>query len=97
MKKFKIHSKYGEFEIVGESLEGCPHYFGTPEEYTVEEIDITAEHALAEVIKNRVAEYPSAEEFLNAFFDGDQSANLEQLKQARLAIKAKYPKPSGDL
>jgi hypothetical protein len=61
-------------------------------EYTVEIEDITAQHALAEVIAKRVAEYPSAEEFLNAFFDGGQAA-LDALQAARLAVKAKYPKP----
>jgi hypothetical protein len=61
-------------------------------EYTVEIEDITAQHALAEVIAKRVAEYPSAEEFLNAYFDGGQSA-LDALQAARLAVKAKYPKP----
>jgi len=61
-------------------------------EYTVEIEDITAQHALAEVIAKRRAEYPSAEEFLNAYFDGGQAA-LDELQAARLAIKAKYPKP----
>jgi hypothetical protein len=92
MKKFKIHSNYGEFEVIGESIEGCPYYFGEVGEYTVEEIDISAEYALAEVIKNRVAEYPSPAEFMNAFFDGGESA-IAELQTKRLAIKAKYPKP----
>lgn len=61
-------------------------------EYTVEIEDITAQHALAEVIAKRVAEYPSAEEFLNAYFDGGQAA-LDALQATRLAVKAKYPKP----
>jgi hypothetical protein len=61
-------------------------------EYTVEVQDITAEHELAQVIASRKAEYPSAEEFLNAFFDGGQAA-LDALQAQRLAVKAKYPKP----
>jgi len=61
-------------------------------EYTIEIVDITAEHELAECLKKRRAEYPSAEEFLNVFFDGG-SAELEALKAKRLEIKAKYPKP----
>jgi hypothetical protein len=68
------------------------NYFGLPGEYTVEIIDITSEYALAEVIKNRVAEYPSPAEFMNAFFDGGESA-IAELQAKRLAIKAKYPKP----
>jgi hypothetical protein len=61
-------------------------------EYTVEIEDITAQHELEQVIAKRKAEYPSAEEFLNAYFDGGQTA-LDTLQQIRLAIKAKYPKP----
>jgi len=60
-------------------------------EYTVEIIDISAEHALQQAISARKSEYPSAEEFLNAFFDGGDEA-LEELRQRRLVIKAKYPK-----
>ena len=60
-------------------------------EYTVEIIDISAEHALQQTLAARKAEYPSAEEFLNAFFDGGDEA-LQALRQRRLAIKAKYPK-----
>lgn len=61
-------------------------------EYTIEIEDITAQHALEKCIADRKAEYPSPEDFLNAFFDGGDVA-LEELRAARLAIKAKYPKP----
>jgi hypothetical protein len=61
-------------------------------EYTIEIIDISAETALAECLAKRKAEYPSAEEFLNAFFDGGE-AGLASLHAKRLEIKAKYPKP----
>jgi hypothetical protein len=61
-------------------------------EYVVEIEDITAEHELDLVIAARKAEYPSAEDFLNAFFDGGDEA-LEELRQKRLAVKSKYPKP----
>jgi hypothetical protein len=60
-------------------------------EYTVEVEDISAEHALQQTLAARKLEYPSAEEFLNAFFDGGDEA-LEELRQRRLAIKVKYPK-----
>jgi hypothetical protein len=73
-------------------VEGNPTGVMLPAEYTVEIIDISAEYALAEVIKNRVAEYPSPAEFMNAFFDGGESA-IAELQTKRLAIKAKYPKP----
>lgn len=63
--------------------------WGAPDSYTVEIEDISHEHELREVITKRVAEYPSAADFLNAFFDG----GLEELREKRLAIKAKYPKP----
>lgn len=58
-------------------------------EYTIEIEDISKEHELREVIAKRIAEYPSAADFLNAFFDG----GLEELREKRLAVKAKYPKP----
>jgi hypothetical protein len=110
MKKFKIKTATQEFLIVGESLDDCPYYFGLPErpeldaegnptgqmlpaEYTVEIIDISAEVALQNCIAARKSEYPSAEEFLNAFFDGGEQA-LAELQAKRLAVKAKYPKPS---
>jgi hypothetical protein len=63
-----------------------------PAEYTVEVTDITAQYNLEQAIKNRINEYPNLGDFMNAFFDGDQASNLEELKQKRLAIKAKYPK-----
>lgn len=66
--------------------------FGLPNEYTVEIIDISAEYALAEVIKNRVSEYPTPADFMNAYFDGGETA-LAALQVQRLAVKAKYPKP----
>jgi hypothetical protein len=63
-------------------------------EYTVEIVDLEQdpEWLLAQCISKRKAEYPTAEEFLNAFFDGGQNA-IDELQAARLAIKAKYPKP----
>jgi len=62
-----------------------------PAEYTIEIVDITAEHALAQCIASRKAEYPSPEEFMNAFFDGGEEA-LAALQAKRLQVKAKYPK-----
>lgn len=63
-----------------------------PADYMIEIVDVSAEHALAQCIASRKAEYPSPEEFMNAFFDGGDSA-IEALKAKRLEIKAKYPKP----
>lgn len=60
-----------------------------PAEYTIEIEDISQEHALKEVIAKRIAEYPSPAEFLNSYFDG----GLDLLREKRLAVKAKYPKP----
>lgn len=68
------------------------HWVKLRAEYTIEIEDITYEHDLAECIRKRVLEYPSASDFLNAFFDGGQDA-LDELHALRLAIKAKYPKP----
>jgi hypothetical protein len=55
--------------------------------------DISYEHALAECIEKRIAEYPQLGDFLNAYFDGGE-LEIEQLRQQRLAVKAKYPKPT---
>jgi hypothetical protein len=60
--------------------------------YTVEVLDISYEHDLAQCLAARKAAYPSPEEFLNAFFDGGQDA-INALQQIRLAIKAAHPKP----
>ena len=63
-------------------------------EYTVEIEDITAESELAEVLAKRKAEYPTIEDFMDAWFDGGQQG-LNQLKAKRESVKAKYSKPSG--
>lgn len=62
--------------------------------YTIEIEDITAEHTLSQILSSRKGEYPSPEEFMNAYFDGGQAA-LDALQAARIAVKAKYPKPPG--
>lgn len=61
-------------------------------EYTIEIEDITYEHELNEVISKRKSEYPTMEEFMNAYFDGGEIA-VQALQAVRLAVKAKYPKP----
>ena len=61
-------------------------------EYSIEIDDISFEYELNEVITKRKSEYPTMEEFLNAYFDGGEAAILE-LQQKRLEVKAKYPKP----
>jgi hypothetical protein len=58
-------------------------------EYSIDIIDVSQEHALREVMAKRIAEYPSPAEFLNAYFDG----GLDLLREKRLQVKAKYPKP----
>ena len=61
-------------------------------EYSIEIEDITAEHELAECLRKRKLEYPTPEQFMNAFFDGGDQA-LQDLRDLRLLIKGKYPKP----
>jgi hypothetical protein len=87
-----IHKFWGfpERPEIGE--DGEPTGVMLPADYTIEVEDITAQHQLSQIIASRRAEYPTAEEFLNAFFDGGQSA-LDDLQALRLAVKAKYPKP----
>jgi hypothetical protein len=63
-----------------------------PAEYSIEIEDITSEYNLQQVIAARKAEYPSPEEFMNAFFDGGEEA-IEQLRLKRLEIKSRHPKP----
>lgn len=72
--------------------EGNPTGVMLPAEYTVEITDITTEHELQECINNRKSEYPTPEEFMNAFFDGGDEA-VQALQAKRLEIKNKYPKP----
>lgn len=97
MKKITIKNLLGA-QIAGAEMENPDAWiseckqcqaWGDPESYTIEIEDISQEHALREVIAKRIAEYPSAADFLNAFFDG----GLEELREKRLAVKAKYPKP----
>lgn len=61
-------------------------------EYTIDIIDMTQEYALEQCIAKRKAEYPTMEEFLNAYFDGGEAA-VQILQAQRLAVKQKYPKP----
>jgi hypothetical protein len=61
-------------------------------EYTIEIEDISFEYELNEVISKRKSEYPTMEEFMNAYFDGGEIA-VQELQNKRLRIKAKYPKP----
>lgn len=53
--------------------------------------DLSYEQALNNCMNNRKSEYPSAEEFLNIYFDSNK--DFSELELKRLAIKAKYPKP----
>ncbi len=61
--------------------------------YTVEIEDVTQEVANQQVVQKRMAEYPTPEDFLDAYFDGGEAA-LAALQAQRLAVKAKYPKNS---
>ncbi len=50
------------------------------------------EDELKECFDKRKSEYPSPEEFMNAWFDGGTQA-IHDLELKRLSVKAKYPKP----
>lgn len=67
-------------------------WWGDPNLLTFEITDVTLKYELEKIIAARRTEYPGIEEFLNAFFDGGDAA-IEELRQKRLAVKAKYPKP----
>ena len=62
-----------------------------PELEDLEKIDVSAEVALAEVLSNRQAEYPTIAELTVALYDTDDKSAIEA---KRAAVKAKYPKPS---
>ena len=80
-----LNEQTGEMEPTGNIL---------PAEYeiVIENLEENPQWLLEQAIQKRRLEYPSAEEFLNAFFDGGDEA-LEALKNKRLQIKSKYPKP----
>lgn len=61
-------------------------------EYTIEIEDISYEHELNQCMVKRKSEYPTMEEFLNAYFDGGEVA-VQALQAKRLEVKQKYPKP----
>ena len=83
--EFALNEQTGEMEPTGNIL---------PAEYeiVIENLEENPQWLLEQAIQKRRLEYPSAEEFLNAFFDGGDEA-LEALKNKRLQIKSKYPKP----
>lgn len=58
-------------------------------DYTIEITDITYENDLKNCLAKRIAEYPTIDEFMDAFFDG----GMDDLIQRRLDIKSKYPLP----
>lgn len=66
-----------------------PNY---PQDAIVEYHEMSYEDELKECFYKRKNEYPSPEEFMNAWFDGKIEA-LNDLELRRLAVKAKYPKP----
>lgn len=65
-----------------------------PAEYTIESWEVvpTKEELTAKCLWQRQQEYPTPQEFMDAYFDGGQGA-LDALAAKRQAVKAKYPKP----
>jgi hypothetical protein len=63
-----------------------------PQDAIAEYHAISYEDELKECFGKRKTEYPSPEEFMNAWFDGGAEA-LNNLELKRLAVKAQYPKP----
>ena len=60
-------------------------------EYTIEIIDITAEHEDEMAILNRKREYPPIDEIVEALIEDNQAKILE-IRAKREAVKLKYPK-----
>lgn len=67
----------------------------TEEEIDAEIARLTTVHDATEYQRLRAAEYPPAADYLDAVVKGDQS-QMQAYIDACLAVKAKYPKPSGD-
>ena len=67
--------------------------FKYPQDAIAEYHDLSYEDKLQKCFNNRKSEYPSPEDFMNAWFDG-RVEGLNNLELKRLAVKAKYPKPS---
>lgn len=100
MKRVKIyrHKEWiaaGEFEDPTVWMEEgkAKKWWGDPDLLTFEIEDITYDYELNQILDMRRIEYPSPEEFLNAFFDGNQE-EIEKLRQKRIEVKQKYPKPN---
>ena len=68
------------------------HFVKVKSDYSIEVVDCDYQVKLEECINNRMKEYPTPEEFMNAFFDG----NLDEIRMRRLRIKLKYPKPNAN-
>lgn len=67
--------------------------FKYPQDAIAEYHELSYEDKLQECFHKRKSEYPSPEEFMNAWFDGGAEV-LNNLELKRLAVKAKYPKPT---
>jgi hypothetical protein len=67
----------------------------TPEEISQREVDnlLTLEKAKTQYQRDRAAEYPSINNYIDGVVKGDQ-AQVQAYIDACLAVKAKYPKPS---
>ena len=63
-----------------------------PQDAIAEYHSISYEDELKECFDKRKSEYPSPEEFMNAWFDGG-TQSIHDLELKRLSVKAKYPKP----
>lgn len=66
----------------------------TPEELAQRELDELAhlEEAKTQYQRDRAAEYPSINDYIDGVVKGDQ-AQIQAYIDACLAVKAKYPKP----
>jgi hypothetical protein len=83
---------YDDIDVLKEEIKEGKKWVKLKAEYTVEVTDCTHDFELRVCLANRRKEYPTPEDFLNAYFDGGE-VKLEELRLLRLAVKAKYPKP----
>ena len=85
-----IAQTQGSDEDLAVWLEGDK--FKYPQNAIAEYYELSYEDKLQECFHKRKSEYPSPEDFMNAWFDGGAEV-LNNLELKRLAVKAKYPKP----
>ena len=86
----RVISEYDEILGYAGNMPIVERWVNLKASYTYEIVEQTSTEINAKIVESRVSEYPTIGDFLNSYFDGHPT--LEELKQRRLDVKAKYPK-----